>query len=89
MNQIVRYPLLVFALGLAALWRSAQIGRYFRKRRRDPEEAEREDFGVVVAATLTLLALIIGFTASALGQFAARAVTASSNAPRTVFGTAL
>jgi hypothetical protein len=64
MNQIVRYPLLVFALGLVALWLSAQIGRSFRKRRQDPEEAEREDFGIVVAATLTLFALIIGFSFS-------------------------
>jgi hypothetical protein len=64
MNQIVRYPLLVFALGMVTLWLSAQIGRSFRKRRRDPEEAEREDFGIVVAATLTLLAVIIGFSFS-------------------------
>jgi hypothetical protein len=46
------------------LWLSAQIGASFRKKRRIPEEAEREDFGVVVGATLTLLALIIGFSFS-------------------------
>lgn len=64
MNQIVRYPLLVFVVGLVALWLSAQIGLAFRKRRRHPEEAERDDFGIVVAAALTLLALIIGFSFS-------------------------
>jgi len=64
MNQIVRYPLLVLALGLVTLWLSAKIGAFLRKRRRNPEEAEREDFGVVVAASLTLLALIIGFSFS-------------------------
>jgi hypothetical protein len=64
MNQIVRYPLLVFVVGLVTLWLSTQIGLAFRKRRRHPEEAEREDFGIVVAATLTLLALIIGFSFS-------------------------
>jgi hypothetical protein len=64
MNQIVRYPLLVFVVGFVTLWLSAQIGLAFRRRRRNPEEAEREDFGIVVAATLTLLALIIGFSFS-------------------------
>jgi hypothetical protein len=64
MNQIVRYPLFVLALGLVTLWLAAKIGTFFRKRRRNPEETEREDFGVVVAATMTLLALIIGFSFS-------------------------
>jgi len=64
MDQIVRYPLLVLALGLAILWVAAKVGASFRKRRKNPEETEREDFGVVVAATMTLLALIIGFSFS-------------------------
>ncbi len=64
MNQIVRYPLLVLTLGLVTLWLSARIGVSFRKRRRDVEETQREDFGVIVAAALTLLALIIGFSFS-------------------------
>jgi len=64
MNQIVRYPLLVLALCLVTLWLAAKLGASFRKRRTNPEETEREDFGVVVAATMTLLALIIGFSFS-------------------------
>jgi hypothetical protein len=64
MDQIVRYPVLVLALCLVTLWVAAKIGASFRTRRRDPAETEREDFGVVVAATMTLLALIIGFTFS-------------------------
>jgi hypothetical protein len=64
MNQIVRYPLLVLALGLVTLWLSAKIGASFRKRRSNPEETEREDFSVVLAGTMTLLALIIGFSFS-------------------------
>jgi hypothetical protein len=64
MNQIVRYPLLVLALGLVTLWLSAKIGASFRKRRRNAEETEREDFSIVVAGTMTLLALIIGFSFS-------------------------
>ena len=49
---------------LVTLWLSAQIGASFRQRRPNAEEAERENFGVVVAATLTLLAIIIGFSFS-------------------------
>jgi hypothetical protein len=64
MNMIVRYPFLVLALSLAALWLSTRIGASFRKRRRNLEADEREDFGVVMAATLTLLSLIIGFSFS-------------------------
>jgi hypothetical protein len=64
MNQIVRYPFLVLALSLVTLWLSAKIGASLRKRRQHPEETEREDFGVVVAAALTLLGLIIGFSFS-------------------------
>jgi len=64
MNQIVRYPLLVLAMGLLTLWLSAKIGTFFRKSRQDPQETEREDFGFVVAGTMTLLALIIGFSFS-------------------------
>ena len=64
MNQIVRFPLLVLALAFVTLWLSAKIGASFRRRRRNPEETEHEDFSVVVAGTMTLLALIIGFTFS-------------------------
>jgi hypothetical protein len=64
MDQLVRYPVLVLTLGLVTLWVTAKIGASFRKRRRNPEETERENFGVVVAATMTLLALIVGFSFS-------------------------
>jgi hypothetical protein len=60
----MNYPLLVLAFSLVALWLSARIGASFRKRGRPLEADEREDFGVVVAATLTLLGLIIGFSFS-------------------------
>ena len=58
------YPLIVFAVSLLVLWFSAQAGAYLRRRRQDLEEAEREDLGVILAATLTLLGLIIGFSFS-------------------------
>ncbi len=68
MSQVVRYPFLVLAIYLVTLWLSAHIGASFRKRRKNPEEAEREDFGIVVAASLTLLGLIIGFSFSMAGS---------------------
>jgi hypothetical protein len=61
---MMNYPVLVFALSLVALWLSAQIGAYVHRRRREQEEAEHEDLGVVLAASLTLLGLIIGFSFS-------------------------
>jgi len=64
MDDVTRHPLLVFALSFIALWLSAWIGALFRKRRRGPVEDLHEDFGVILAATLTLLALIIGFSFS-------------------------
>jgi hypothetical protein len=45
------------------LWLSAQIGSFFHKRRR-LEAGVREDFSLILAATLTLLGLIIGFSFS-------------------------
>jgi hypothetical protein len=63
LNNIMNFPILVFVLSLFALRLSARIGASFRKKR-NLEEDEREDFGVVLAATLTLLGLIIGFSFS-------------------------
>lgn len=56
-------PFLVFALSLIALWLSVRTGVRLRDRR-GLEEDIREDFGVILAATLTLLGLIIGFSFS-------------------------
>ena|ERR1700730_3715686 len=64
MNNLTDRPLLIFALALIVLWLSARIGSFFLKRRRNLEEGVREDFSVIVAATLTLLGLIIGFSFS-------------------------
>jgi hypothetical protein len=64
MGRIMDYPFLVLAISLVVLWLSSRIGVSFRKSRRNMEEDEREDFGLIVAATLTLLGLIIGFSFS-------------------------
>src|SRR5664279_1200551 len=63
-TDITRYPTLVFVLSFVVLWLSAWIGASFFRKYRELEESAREDFGVIVAATLTLLALIIGFSFS-------------------------
>jgi hypothetical protein len=60
---MLNYPRLFFLFSLLVLWLAAQIGAALR-RRRSMKDDERDDFGVVQAATLTLLGLIIGFSFS-------------------------
>jgi len=64
MTAIVDLPILVFVLSFVVLWLFAQIGVFFRTRLRPLAEDERQDFGVVLAATMTLLGLLIGFSFS-------------------------
>src|SRR5947207_12649441 len=63
MSNVTDYPLVIFVLSFLALWLSAHVGSVLRRRRSLKEEV-REDFGVILAATLTLLGLIIGFSFS-------------------------
>jgi hypothetical protein len=60
---IFDHPRIFFLVSLFVLWISAQAGASFRRQRALKDE-DREDFGVVQAATLTLLGLIIGFSFS-------------------------
>ena len=63
------YPVLLFPLSLLMLWLSAAAGIWLR-RRRPLSGDDREDFGFVQAAALTLLGLIIGFSFSmAIGRY--------------------
>ncbi|MCC8992093.1 MAG: hypothetical protein LM550_00020 [Candidatus Contendobacter sp.] len=64
MNNIIHYPRLVFALSFVTMWLSAWFGRYILRKRYKLDEEMREDFNVILTATLTLLALIIAFTFS-------------------------
>src|SRR5262249_41112822 len=59
--DVTIYPVLVFVLTFFGLALSAWIGVLF-SRNRGVEAAVREDFGIILAATLTLQALIVGFT---------------------------
>ncbi len=63
MNNLIDSPLYVFLLSFFALWLAARIGASFATAMQLAADA-REDFGVVLAATLTLLGLIIGFSFS-------------------------
>ena len=56
-------PMVFFLPTILCLWLATQLGVYLR-RRRPLKDNERDDFGVIQAATLTLLALIIGFSFS-------------------------
>jgi hypothetical protein len=64
MINVMDYPLLVFVLTVVVLWLSARIGVFIAVKRRKLEEDIREDLGVVLTASLTLLGLIIGFSFS-------------------------
>jgi hypothetical protein len=63
----------VLIVSLAVLWLSLQMGVFIRKRRRNLEQNEREDYGMIMSAILTLLGLIIGFSFSmAITRYDAR-----------------
>jgi hypothetical protein len=63
MRRILDTPLAVFALSLFTMGLATRIGVFFRNRVLLRED-EREDFDIVIPATLTLLGLIIGFSFS-------------------------
>ncbi len=60
---MLNFPILSFIPSVLLLWLSARFGASLR-RLRPLQEDERADFDVVQTATLTLLALIIGFSFS-------------------------
>src|SRR5271165_3924881 len=62
-EQMSNFPVLMFFPALLVLWLSSQFGVVLG-RRRPLKDEERDDFGIVQTATLTLLALIIGFSFS-------------------------
>ena len=67
--DVTLYPVLVFVLSFSGLTLSAWIG-VLLSRNRGVKAETRDDFGIILAATLTLLGLIVGFTFSmALGRY--------------------
>jgi len=63
MTFITHHPVVLFAVSFLGLWAAAWLGATL-KRRWNLDEDERQDFGVILAATLTLLGLLIGFSFS-------------------------
>jgi hypothetical protein len=61
---VVDRPLILLVLTFLLLGLAARIGVLVRSRRRELPEQVREDYGVIIGATLTLLGLLIGFTFS-------------------------
>ena len=57
-------PLLVFAISFTAMWLAARVGWWFHSRRGALDEATHQDFGFILAATLSMLGIIIGFSFS-------------------------
>ena len=65
MENLTRYPWLMFAAVFAALWLASVVGSWLRRRNPSAEhEKHEDDLGIILGATLTLLALIIGFSIS-------------------------
>jgi hypothetical protein len=70
MPHLLNFPVLLSLVSLIVLWLAARFGATFLKIRRKLDEDSREDFGFILAATLTLLGLIIGFSFSmAIGRY--------------------
>jgi len=61
---LMNFPLFVLALSFVVLLLAAVIGDILRSKIHGLNEVERDDFSVVQNATLTLLALLIGFSFS-------------------------
>lgn len=57
-------PFVVLVLSFVMLLVAAKIGDQFRRRLLPLKDEDRNDFGIVLGATLTMLGLLIGFTFS-------------------------
>jgi hypothetical protein len=70
MSQLLRHPAVLFVLLLVLLASATAVGSLVLRRIRPVADESREDFTIVQGATLTLLALLIGFTLSmAVGRY--------------------
>jgi hypothetical protein len=70
MDALLNYPRGLFALSLVSLWLSARLGASLDKAWGPLKDEEQEHLRTVIAATLTLLGLLIGFSFSmAVGRY--------------------
>jgi hypothetical protein len=63
-SNLTDSPLVVFLLALLLLWISAWLGTSMLRKQRRLESDSRQEFDLILAAALTLLGLIIGFSFS-------------------------
>jgi len=61
---VMNHPVLVFVVTFLVLWLAGRVGAALQNKRQGMTPEEHEDYGVILASTLTLLGLIIGFTFS-------------------------
>jgi hypothetical protein len=64
MFRLSDHPILLFIFSFFVLWLSARLGAALSRKRQALDEDLRQDFSFVLAAALTLLGLIIGFSFS-------------------------
>lgn len=64
MEDLTHYPALLFAIAFFLLLIGSMVGVWLRRRYPDISDEHKDDLSVILAATLTLLALIIGFSFS-------------------------
>lgn len=70
MTELTNHPLFFFVVSMVLMSLSAWFGVARLRRNKPLDDDAREDFGVVQSATLTLLALVIGFSLSmAVGRY--------------------
>lgn len=60
----MEFPILILVSSFATLFLAAEAGNFLRIKMRPFNEDQREDFGIILGATLTLLGLLIGFSFS-------------------------
>lgn len=63
MKQILDYPVVMAVVIFLFLWAGTRLTVMY-VHSRGPDRTEKEDFGIVLAAVLTLMGLVIGFTFS-------------------------
>jgi ABC-type Fe3+ transport system permease subunit len=61
MSYVLNHPPVVLVLALVLQWLAAYASDVFRERRSRAADAAVGDISTIVGATLTLLALLIGF----------------------------
>jgi len=64
MGIVTDHPLIAFVFSFLSLWLSARIGWSFLRKKWGFDELIRDDFGLVLGGSLTLLGLLIGFSFS-------------------------